>query len=68
MEQFDVVVIGGGIEEAGPIFLDSIRKTVKNWAVEEAANVVKVIPSILGDKVIALGAASIVIQEMFAQV
>ncbi len=64
----EVVVIGGGLEEAGPIFLDSIRKTVKSWAIEEASNVVKIIPSILSDKVIAMGAASIVIQEMFAQV
>jgi predicted NBD/HSP70 family sugar kinase len=64
----EVVVIGGGIEEAGPIFLDSIRRAVKVSAVEEASNVVKIIPSILGEKTIALGAASVVIQEMFAQV
>ena len=64
----EVVVIGGGIEDAGPIFLDSIRKTVKILAVEEASNVVKIIPSILGDRVVAMGAATIVIQEMFAQV
>ncbi len=64
----EVVVIGGGIEDAGPIFLDSVRKSVKKHAVEEVSNVLKVIPSTLGDELLALGAASVVIQELFAQV
>lgn len=64
----EVVVIGGGLELAGPVFLDVIRKTVKTTAVEEAANVVKIIPSSMGEHMVAKGAASVVIQELFAQV
>ena len=41
----EVVVIGGGIERAGDIVLDPIRKTVKKLAFHEQANIVKIIPS-----------------------
>lgn len=63
----EVIVIGGGIEKAGPILLDSVRKQVKKYAIEEASNVVKIIPSTLSDNLLPMGAASVVIQELFAQ-
>ncbi|HQB94763.1 MAG TPA: ROK family transcriptional regulator, partial [Candidatus Omnitrophota bacterium] len=40
----EVVVIGGGIEDCGAALLDAVKSTVKEWAVEEAATQVKVIP------------------------
>lgn len=62
-----IVVIGGGIEESGSILIDSIKRTVKEWAVEEAASQVKIIPSAFGDRAVALGVVGIVSREIFAQ-
>jgi predicted NBD/HSP70 family sugar kinase len=63
----EVVVIGGGIEDCGSMLLDAIKGAVKEWAVEEAANVVKIIPSAFGENSIALGVVGIVVREIFAQ-
>jgi glucokinase len=63
----EVVVIGGGIEAAGSILLDPIKRMVKTCAYEEPASRVKIVPSRLGDGAIALGAACLVIQSVFAQ-
>ena len=64
----DVVVIGGGIEQAGSILLDSVRRAVKKWAFEEMAEVVKIIPARLGDNSVSLGAATLVIRSVFSKV
>jgi len=63
----EVVVIGGGIEDCGTILLDAVKNAVREWAIEEAANVVKVIPSAFGENSIALGVVGIVVRELFAQ-
>ena len=62
----DVIVVGGGIEKAGSILLDSVRKAVKKWAFEEMAEAVKIIPARLGDNSVALGAATLVIRSVFS--
>lgn len=64
----DVVVIGGGIEQAGSILLDSVRKSVKKWAFEEMAEVVKIIPARLGENSVAMGAATLVIRDIFSRI
>ncbi|NQU73650.1 MAG: ROK family transcriptional regulator [Candidatus Omnitrophica bacterium] len=64
----DIVVIGGGIEQAGSLLLDSVRKSVKKWAFEEMAEVVKIIPARLGNNSVALGAATLVIRSVFSKV
>ncbi len=64
----DVVVIGGGIEQAGSILLDSVRKGVKRWAFEEMGEVVKIIPARLGENSVSLGAATLVIRNVFSKV
>lgn len=64
----DVVVVGGGIEQAGSILLDAVRRAVKKWAFEEMAEVVKVIPARLGINSVALGAASLVVRNVFSTV
>ncbi len=64
----EVVVIGGGIEQAGELLLGPVRKTVRNLAFEEPANTVKIVPSRLGDSAVALGAAALVLREIFAQI
>jgi len=63
----EVVVIGGGVEKAGELFLGPIRQAVRALAFEEPANTVKIIPSRLGDSAVALGAAALVLREIFAQ-
>jgi len=63
----EIVVIGGGIEDCGAILLESIKTAVKDWAVEEVANQVKIIPSAFGENSVALGVVGIVAREVFAQ-
>lgn len=63
----EIVVVGGGIEKAGSLFLEPLRRTVRKWAFEEPANVVKIIPARLGEDSVALGAASVVIRDVFIQ-
>ncbi|MFH1847855.1 MAG: ROK family transcriptional regulator [Candidatus Omnitrophota bacterium] len=64
----DVVVVGGGIEQAGSILLDSVRRSVKKWAFEEMAEVVKIIPARLGANSVALGSASMVVRNVFSRI
>lgn len=64
----DIVVIGGGIEQAGSLLLDAVRRSVKKWAFEEMAEVVKIIPARLGNNSVALGAATLVIRSVFSKV
>lgn len=63
----EIVVIGGGIEDCGAILLDAVKNTVKDWAVEEVASQVKIIPSAFGENSVALGVVGIVAREVFAQ-
>ena len=63
----EIIVIGGGIEDCGAALLDIIKATVKEWAVDEAANEVKIIPSAFGENAVALGVVGIVAREVFAQ-
>ena len=64
----EVVVIGGGIEKAGEVLLGPIRRTVRKLAFEEPATKVRIVPSVLGEDAVALGAASLVLREIFTQV
>jgi predicted NBD/HSP70 family sugar kinase/predicted transcriptional regulator len=63
----EIVVIGGGLEEAGEDFLKRVSLTVKDWAFHEAVGDLKIIYSRLRENAVALGAASLVMQKMFAQ-
>ncbi|MGD2279300.1 MAG: ROK family protein [Candidatus Omnitrophota bacterium] len=63
----EVVVIGRGIERAGDIFFSAVRRSVRKWAYEESVKIVKVLPTSLGEDVVAVGAAAMVTQDMFAR-
>ena len=63
----EIVIIGGGIEKSGSLFLEPLRRTVRKWAFEEPANVVKIIPAQLGKEAVALGGASVVIRNVFVK-
>ncbi|MBU4148849.1 MAG: ROK family protein [Candidatus Omnitrophica bacterium] len=64
----EIVIIGGGTEKAGSLFLEPLRRTVRKWAFEEPSNIVKIIPAQLGKDAVALGAASVVIRHVFIRV
>lgn len=61
----EVVVVGGGIEKAGSLFLDPLSRTVRRWAFDEAGARVDIVPAKLGEESVAKGAAGIVIREVF---
>jgi glucokinase len=63
----EVVVIGGGIEQAGSMLLEPVLRCVKKYAYEEPASLVDILPAQLGDNAVALGAACWVIREIFVQ-
>jgi len=62
-----VVIIGGGLEEAGEGFLNKVSLTVKDWAFREVTEDLKIAYSQLRENAVALGAASLVMQKVFAQ-
>lgn len=62
----EVVIIGGGLEEAGEEFLNRINLTVKDWAFREVTENLRIVYSQLRENAVALGAASLVTQKIFA--
>ncbi|MBI4972718.1 MAG: ROK family transcriptional regulator [Candidatus Omnitrophica bacterium] len=64
----EVVVIGGGLEEAGEDFLSRVNLTVRDWAFREITENLNIIYSQLRENAVALGAASMVMQKLFARV
>jgi glucokinase len=62
-----VVVIGGGLERAGDIFMNEVKAGIKRFAFEEPASIVKVAPSMIGDNAVVLGAAALAAREVFIQ-
>ncbi|MFA5090888.1 MAG: ROK family transcriptional regulator [Candidatus Omnitrophota bacterium] len=62
----EVVIIGGGLEEAGEDFLNKVNSTVRDWAFRESVEGLKVAYSQLRENAVALGAASLVTQRIFA--
>ena len=63
----EVVVIGGGLEEAGDDFLNKVTLTVRDWAFREVTENLKIVYSQLRDNSVALGAGSLVMQRLFAR-
>jgi len=63
----EVVVIGGGLEEAGEEFLNKLSSTVRDWAFREVTEDLKIVYSGLRENAVALGAASLIMQRLFAQ-
>lgn len=62
-----VVIVGGGIEKAGEPLFVQIRKTVEKLSLEKPRHVVKILPSILGERTVSLGAASVALREVFLE-
>ena len=62
-----VVIIGGGFEEAGEEFLSVVKSTVGDWAFRESISNLRVVYSQLRENAVAMGAASLVLEKAFAQ-
>jgi len=61
----EIIVIGGGIEISGAVFFDAVRETVRQAAIPEATDKLRIIPSMLGENGVPLGAAALVAQNYF---
>ena len=62
-----IVIIGGGLEDAGEEFLNKVNSVVRDWAFREVTEDLKIVYSQLRGNAVALGAASLVMQKLFAQ-
>ena len=62
-----MVIIGGGMEAAGDLLFEPIKSSIKKFAFEEPASIVKVVPSFLGENAIVMGAAALSAREVFIQ-
>jgi predicted NBD/HSP70 family sugar kinase len=49
------------------MFLDPLKESVKKFAFEEPMNVVRIVPSLLGENAIVMGAAALAAREVFIQ-
>ena len=63
----EMIVIGGGFEEAGEEFLNEVAAAIKAWAFREVTEDLKIVYSQLRENSVALGTASLVMQKVFAQ-
>lgn len=64
----EMVIIGGGIEQAGMALIEEVKAAVSEWCFDESAHTVKIVPSRLSDDAVALGASSLVIRNIFAAI
>ncbi len=62
-----IVVIGGGLEDAGEDFLNKVNITVRDWAFRELTQDLKIIYSQLRENAVALGAATLAMQRLFVR-
>ena len=54
------IIIGGGVADAGDIFLNPVRETIKSRAMEISGNAVEIVPAQLGNRAGVIGASLLV--------
>lgn len=54
------IIIGGGVADAGEIFFEPVRKTLKERAMEIAGNTVEIVPAQLGNTAGVIGASLLI--------
>ena len=64
----ELVIIGGGMEKAGTFLLATIKETVRKWSFNHSLKKVKIVSARIGEEVVAVGAANLVLRQMFASV
>lgn len=60
-----LIIIGGGVAQAGRLLLDPIRKTLEQRALQPVAQSTRVVQSVLGRDASALGAVDLALEEVF---
>jgi len=60
----EVVVIGGGVTQAGDILFDKVRKVVRARALHKVVQEVEIMPATFGMKAAAMGAVSLVLNKV----
>ncbi len=58
------VVVGGELSRAGDLLLDEVRESVRRYAVPSAAQLLEVVPGVLGERAEVLGALALVLREL----
>jgi len=61
----ELVIIGGGVARAGDLIFEPLKKAVQKRAFSVSAEVAKIIPVSLGKDCTVIGAATVVLKEMF---
>ncbi|MDD5424642.1 MAG: ROK family protein, partial [Candidatus Omnitrophica bacterium] len=61
----EVVVMGGGVEQAGSLFMDAVKRTIHSWSREENIRNLRIVPARLGHSAVSMGAACLVLQRIF---
>jgi len=61
----ELIIIGGGIAQSGDILLEPIKKYIKNCS-KLANPLLRVVPSMLGIDAYAIGAATLVLHQIFS--
>ncbi len=64
----EMIVIGGGVAQAGDIILDPIRRTATATAIRSLSRTCRIVPAELGDNAGIYGGAAIVLQEVAGEV
>jgi len=59
-----MIVIGGGVKDAWPLFIDATREEVMRRAFQVPAERTEIVPTLLGDDAGMVGAAAVAIQHM----
>lgn len=60
----EIVVIGGGVTQAGDILFDKVRKVVKARALHKIAQEVEIVPATFGMKAAAMGAVALILNKV----
>ncbi|MGE5174142.1 MAG: ROK family protein [Betaproteobacteria bacterium] len=60
----EMIVIGGRVKEAWPLFIDATREEIRNRAFEVPAARTQIVPSKLGDDAGLVGAAAVALQKL----
>lgn len=59
------LILGGGVEKAGDYFLGPLKKSVERLSREEALSGLKIENSALGEDAVTVGAAALIVRELF---